>query len=180
MGNIRNIFSEVIRLLCSEKMPIWLTLVVGALATWGTYMLAPKITAAIEVQKGQSQYIYDNLKMLNQDTAEILSVIGDAIETISDGDLIRPEQFSNIRRLVHRLQWRANEYEAIFGGERSRETIKNYSESINDLQNAVVSSSRDGDVSILISAAEIFARRSRDLVKFLSDRADWSASFPRL
>jgi hypothetical protein len=160
-------------------MPIWLTLIVGAFAAWGTYMLAPKITAAIEVQKGQSQYIYDNLKMLNQDTAEILSIVGDAIETISDGEPIKPDQFSNIRRIVHRLQWRANEYEALFRGEKSSKTIKNYSKSINDLQYATVIASRDGDVSILISAAEIFAGRSRDLVRFLSDRADWSSSFSR-
>lgn len=166
--------------LSRTEMPIWLTLIVSAVAAFATglatYYLAPAINAKFEVQKARSQYIMDNMKLLNEDTASVLSGIYQLNQELKDKQKTY-ETSDRLRMLETRLLWRANEYETMFTDAESQAEISRYARAIENIE-PILNDSR----SPLLSAEDIdrietFSSETKIVLKLLSKRSDWSRSF---
>jgi hypothetical protein len=87
----------VLSLLGHSEMPVWMTLLIAVSTGVATYLLAPAINAKFEVQKARSQYIMDNMKLLNADTAELFANIGKLDQEISDTKVASPQTIDELR-----------------------------------------------------------------------------------
>lgn len=169
------------RFLLADKMPVWLSLassiIAAVLAGYATYRLAPSINAKFEVQKAHAQYVMDNLKLLNSDTAELFSITASIDQKIGNGRDVPDSDIDSVRRLITRLQWRATEYETLFKDEKSRLVIKNYVASLNDFGNVLEGAQGVDSLTKILRAAKELALNSRRMIETLSAQADWSSKF---
>ena len=69
----------------AEKMPVWLTLLGIGVTAYATYIVAPFLNSKFEVQKAQSQYVMDNLKYINEETAKLFALFSE-LQTIEGED----------------------------------------------------------------------------------------------
>ena len=160
-------------------MPVWLTLLTsagaGAAAAIATYIYAPELNAKFEATKASSQYVMDNLKLLNADTAEVLASIGAYNRTaIRDGKL-DSEVRSQIERRISALHWRALEYDILFSSGEAQRVLSQYRRSLDAVGEAL--DARPADIPRVVSAGRAFAESSHELMRLLTKKADIREAF---
>jgi hypothetical protein len=68
--------SAIMKLLVSDKMPVWMTLLVGLAAAAGTLLLSPHLNAQFERQKLRTALILEAARVLHADAAELSRIEG--------------------------------------------------------------------------------------------------------
>jgi hypothetical protein len=164
---------------CSEKMPVWLTMlssiVAGATAALVTYHYAPDINAKFEATKASSQYILENLKLLNADTSEVLANIGVYNRTVLRGSAPETELRVQIERRLSALQWRALEYDLIFQGPEAQRVLRRYRLALDSVGAAV--DAQPVDIPRVVASGRELAESSHELMRLLTLKADIRESF---
>jgi len=162
-------------MLLADKMPVWLLLVGVAASAVATYKFAPQLNAHLETEKIKSAYIQDNLKTLNADTAEFLSLVGDYNRKIVTSQKVDEELLSDIRKRITKLQWKVVEYDLIFDGPSDKATIRRYGESLDGLRKSLIAFQKPDEINaeaaaIAIARQEEFTRVSYEMIKRLSSK----------
>lgn len=169
-------FGEI---LCLDKMPVWLSLLSSALAgvaaALATYHYAPDLNAKFEATKTSSQYVIENLKLLNADTSELVSSLGVYNRVaIRDGKL-DPELRNQIERRISALHWRALEYDILFTSPESKQVLARYRRALDALGAAI--DGKQEDVARSVSAGRELAEASHELMRLLTKKADIREAF---
>lgn len=167
-----------------DKMPVWLTVVFTILAAIGgagaTYWLAPKLNAQFEAAKVKSQYVLENLKLLNGDTANLLADLGEYNRAAIRSGGFDNQLRADINKRLTALQWRAIEYDILFDGAGADQSVKRYRAALEKVRDAVASARQPLDAEKIIGAGEELAVATNAMIKLLSKKADIQAAFRSL
>lgn len=173
---IRKTLRAIYHFLISEKMPIWLTLASGIAVAAGTYYLAPKINVIFEQEKIRSAYLLENLKNLNTDTSQLLSLVGRFNNKAIRQDEIDQETREKILEQITVFQWRVIEYNIIFSAEKSVKYIRDYQESLDSMRRAIDAVKQREDINDVNVYVREFTRSSHQLLRLLSNEAGFELS----
>lgn len=89
--------------ICGEKIPVWLTLLLMLIGAGATYFIAPRINHAFEMQAVKREFVLKNLDGLNTNTQFLLKMIPSFLDQVEDSkraeilEIITAMQFDSVR-----------------------------------------------------------------------------------
>ncbi|MFD2205429.1 hypothetical protein ACFSKO_07400 [Kiloniella antarctica] len=156
--------------LFDKDMPVWLSLLLVIVGAGGTYLVIPHINFLLEQEKIRTAYIIDNLKNTNNETSLLYNNIRkfkNGIEGKENIDLI----YSNLEDQITNLQWRAIEYDVIFGDQNTHGIVTKYKNDLTALSREL-SKKREIDFSRMYCLTKNFVYSSHRVLRLVAERAD--------
>ncbi len=157
-------------------MPVWLSLLTFIAGGLAAYYVAPALNVKFEQEKIRSGFIAENLRSTNNDTSKLLNHLRRVDDAILSGDKDKLNlSLLKLEDLVTALQWRAVEYEVIFGNDRIRSLVLKYQNDLTALSNEI---RRGEDISpkVMYCRALNFIYSSHRVLRFISREAGLSLS----
>jgi hypothetical protein len=136
------------------------------------------LNAKFEASKLRSQYVIENLKLLNNDTAELLASVGEYTRASLRGGIYEPQVRTQIERRISTLQWRAIEYDILFSEKtEAKSALTAYRRALDGLGGAVDGARGIADANGILAAAREVGITSHEMIRLLSNQADVRAAF---
>ena len=130
----------LVRVLASESMPVWMTLLIATIGVVGTYFAAPLINAEFQKQTARREFLVSTITNLDSQIQDVL----DITSTVENGLTIsaRREITGSTGKRITAMQLSLTQLTFIIPEEKER--IENLQIALNSLQRRVILT-LDGD-----------------------------------
>jgi hypothetical protein len=166
-----SILSRIHSLLLETDMPIWLSLVLAALAGLGTYFLAPKITKKIELDKARAAHILQAIQKVNEDVVKLNQAIRQLISSFVD----KPSEVGVYRGkaidCIAEVHWRLIDLKVIFHEENDLRRIDRVGTALDEVREEVAQLSIERGQESLLSNVGVASDELKGLLSRLYERA---------
>lgn len=149
-------------------MPVWLTIIVSAVASvvaaFGAYWLSPVINRQFQIDEARSVHIAKTTDGLNE---EIIA-LSQKVRRLNDALVNDPKNVPTLRDdsldLVTKLQWMLVDLRVVLKSDGDREAIIKLKNALMALGNTLNHASKPEDSEKVLKAMEGLARETRDVL----------------
>jgi hypothetical protein len=162
--------------LFEDKIPVWLSLLIIISGAVGTCFVVPYFNMKFEQEKIRSSYIASNLTSTNENTSLLLNQLREikvALEKGEENGL--DKEIYSFQNLITTLQWKAVEYDVIFGDGEINKLVYDYKYQLSLLGDEV-NKGRDINISVMYCRARNFIYSSHKILRKISSIAELSLS----